>query len=207
MASEVNGVSVIEVNGVSLFQLVSGANEPLVLVRGSWDGPPSTWTSRRSPQPIPAVRQFVSTHATVGVPRGPVLLTQGDRSARACLESRRHCAPSRHAFGGAGHVPHETHPREYVEHLEPGDRARRPRARRGARRRPARQGDLRFSFVDATPARLITRMSAATRGWRRAGIAKLLAAEVAELARARSAKKAKPAPRKKLANERARHGR
>ncbi len=55
--------------------------------------------------------------------RGPVLLSQGDQSPRLFAPIVGKVAAAllqavRHTFPGAGHVPHLTHPRSYVERLE-----------------------------------------------------------------------------------------
>ncbi|WP_242342635.1 alpha/beta fold hydrolase [Anaeromyxobacter terrae] len=55
--------------------------------------------------------------------RGPVLLTQGDRSPPLfgpILDRLATALPqaTRHTIAGAGHVPHASHPRAYVERVE-----------------------------------------------------------------------------------------
>jgi pimeloyl-ACP methyl ester carboxylesterase len=61
--------------------------------------------------------------STLSAFRGPALITQGGRSPplfAAAVERVAAALPraTRHTFAGAGHVPHETHPREYLLRLE-----------------------------------------------------------------------------------------
>lgn len=64
--------------------------------------------------------------------RGPVLLTSGDQSPpvhTAVVERLATLLPQAHhvVCAGAGHIPHVTHPDEYVHHvlafLPPGEQA------------------------------------------------------------------------------------